>query len=103
MAYKQFFIFDFHVEFLSSYHYFQQIDLVLQVFQKCACVSAVHLCMMELERDGQVIPKPFLFVSAPNNKGIIENATVHTNSTVDFRIYDAEVPMTILLSDKSLS
>lgn len=43
---------------------------------------------MELEREGQVIPKPFLFVSAPNNKGIVENAAVHTNSSVDFRIYD---------------
>ena len=64
------------------------VDFILQVFQKCACVCAVHLRVMELEGEGQVIPKPFLFVSAPNNKGIIKNAAVHTNSSVDFRIYD---------------
>jgi hypothetical protein len=60
----------------------------LQVLQKYACVCAVHLRVMELEREWQVIPKPFLFVSALNNKGIIKNAAVHTNSSVDFRIYD---------------
>ena len=65
------------------------VDFILQVFQKCACVCAVHLRVMELEGEGQVIPKPFLFVSAPNNKWIIENAAVHTNSSVNFRIYDS--------------
>ena len=46
------------------------------------------MCIRDREREGQVIPKPFLFVSAPNNKGIVENAAVHTNSSADFRIYD---------------
>ena len=67
----------------------QQIDLALQVFQKCACMCAIHLRVMELERDRQVIPEPFLFIPAPDNKGIIENTAVHTNSSVDFRIYDS--------------
>ena len=67
----------------------QQIDLALQVFQKCSCVCAVHLRVVELERERQVIPEPFLFVPAPDNKGIIENTAVHTNSSVNFRIYDS--------------
>ncbi len=61
----------------------------MQIFQKCACVSAIHLRMMELERKGKVISKPFLFVSAPNDKRIIENAAIHTDSSVNFRIYDS--------------
>lgn len=81
----------------------QQIDFILQVLQKCACVSAVHLRVMELERERQVIPKPFLFVSAPNNKGIVENAAVHTNSSVDFRIYDGGSADDHTVLDKSLS
>ena len=60
----------------------------MQVLQKCACVCAVHLRVMELEREGQVIPKPFLFVSPPDDERIIENAAVHADSSVDFRIYD---------------
>ena len=57
-------------------------------FKKCACVSTIHLRVMELERDGQVIPKSFLSISPPDDERIIENAAVHTNSSVDFRIYD---------------
>ena len=43
---------------------------------------------MELKGEGQIIPKPFLSVSPPDNEGIIENAAVHTDCSVDFRIYD---------------
>ena len=49
----------------------------------------VHLCVMKLERKRQVIPEPFLFISAPDKKGIIENIAVHTNSSVKFCIYDS--------------
>ena len=49
----------------------------------------VHLCVMELERKRQIIPKPFLFVSAPDKKVIIKNTAVHTNSSVKFCIYDS--------------
>ena len=49
-------------------------------------MCAVHLRVMELEREGQVIPQPFLFVSAPDNERIIENAAVHADGSVDFRV-----------------
>ena len=52
-------------------------------------MCAVHLRVMELERKRQIIPEPFLFVSAPDKKGIIKNTAVHTNSSVKFCIYDS--------------
>lgn len=70
------------------HHCLYIVDFILQVFQKCACVSTIHLRVMELERAGQVIPKSFLSISPPDDERIIENAAVHTNSSVDFRIYD---------------
>ena len=67
----------------------KQPDLILQLRQKPARMRAVHLRVMELERKGQIIPKPFLLVSAPYNERIIEYTAVHTDSPVNFRIYDS--------------
>ena len=53
-------------------------------------MSAIHLCMMKLEGDWQIIPEILLFISAPDKKGIIENPAVHTSSSVKFCIYDSE-------------
>ena len=49
-------------------------------------MGAVHLRVMELEGNRQIIPEPFLFVSAPDDKGIIENAAVHPDGSVNLRI-----------------
>src|SRR5699024_6366751 len=54
--------------------------------QKSARMRAVHLRVMKLKRKRQVIPKPFLSISAPDDKRIVENAAVHSDSSVDFRI-----------------
>lgn len=66
----------------------KQPDLILQLRQKPARMRAVHLRVMELERKGQIIPKPFLPASAPDDERIIEYTAVHTDSPVNFRIYN---------------
>ena len=45
-------------------------------------MSTIHLCMMKLEGDWQIIPEKLLFISAPDYKRIVENPTVHTDSTI---------------------
>lgn len=49
-------------------------------------MGTVHLRMVELERNRQIIPKPPLFIASPNHKRIVENPAVHTHRTVNFRI-----------------
>ena len=49
-------------------------------------MRAVHLRVMELKRQRQIIPESFLSVSAPDDKRIIENAAVHADGSVDFRV-----------------
>jgi len=49
-------------------------------------MRAIHLRVVELERDRKVISESFLSIFSPDNKRIVENAAVHTNSTVDFCI-----------------
>ena len=49
-------------------------------------MGAIHLRMVELKRDGKVIAESFLAVFSPDHKGIVENAAVHANGTVNFCI-----------------
>ena len=51
-------------------------------------MSAVHLCVMKLERQLQRRFEKSLVISAPDNKRIIENAAIHTDSSVDFGVHD---------------
>ena len=51
-------------------------------------MGTVHLSMMELDRYGQLIAQPLFPVSAPNDKRIVEDSTVHAHRTVDLRIDD---------------
>lgn len=56
--------------------------------KKLPCVCAVHLGMMELERQLQRRPeKPFM-IFAPDDKRIVENAAVHADCAVDFGIHN---------------
>ena len=51
-------------------------------------MGAVHLRMVKLERNRQIIPEPSLFIASPNHKRIVENARVHADSAIDFGIDD---------------
>lgn len=51
-------------------------------------MGTIHLCMVELEGDGQLVAKPFLSVPPPNEERIVEDAAVHAYGSVYFRIYD---------------
>ena len=51
-------------------------------------MGAVHLGVMELERNRQQIPKQLLSVPAPDHEGVIENTAVHAHRTIDLRIYN---------------
>ena len=46
----------------------------------------VHLCVVELEGDGQLVAEPFLPVSSPDEERIVEDAAVHAYGSVYFRI-----------------
>ena len=61
----------------------------LQHVQEAPCMGTIHLGVVELKGDGQIISEPFLFVTPPDDERVIKNATVHSNSTVDFRINDS--------------
>ena len=52
-------------------------------------MGTIHLGVVELKGDGQIISEPFLFVTSPDEERVIENSAVHTNSTVDFRMNDS--------------
>lgn len=49
-------------------------------------MGAVHLRVVKLKRNRQIIPKPPLFIASPNHKRIIENPAVHAHRTVNFRV-----------------
>ena len=51
-------------------------------------MCAVHLGVVELERDGKIVPEQLLPVPAPDQKGIVENTAVHSYGTVDFGVDD---------------
>ena len=42
-------------------------------------MGTIHLGMVKLKGDGQIIPKQLLSILTPNYKGIIENTAVHTD------------------------
>ena len=52
-------------------------------------MRSVHLGMMELERNGEIISEPSFPVSAPDDEWIVEDAAVHTNSAINLRIDDS--------------
>ena len=62
----------------------QSFDFFLQVFQEAGGVRAVHLRVVELERNSQgPFPKvPLVF--APNQEGVVEPAAIHADSSVYF-------------------
>ena len=66
----------------------QAVDRFLQALQKPSGVRAVHLRVMELERELQRRFEESLAVFAPNEKGIVENAAVHAHGSVKLRIHD---------------
>lgn len=51
-------------------------------------MRAVHLGMVELERQLQRRPEKPLMIFAPNEKRIVENAAVHADCAVDFGIHN---------------
>ena len=48
----------------------------------------VHLCVVELEGDGQSYLEPMLAISAPCEEGIGEDAAVLVDDAVEFRACD---------------
>ena len=61
---------------------------MLQICQKSSGVSPVHLGVMELKGQLQFVTKPSFLVSAPDDKGVMEDSAVHPHRTIDFRIDD---------------
>ena len=49
-------------------------------------MGTIHLGMMELKGDGQLVAEPFLSVTSPDEERIVEDATVHANGSVYLRI-----------------
>ena len=49
---------------------------------------AVHLGVMELEGDRQCGLQPTFAIAAPSQKGIVEDATVLVDNTVELRACD---------------
>lgn len=64
-------------------------------------MRAVHLRMVKLKGNGQIVAQQLSFVTAPEKKGIVEDPAVHTDRAIDVRIRIAEVPITMQASDKS--
>ena len=60
------------------------LDSNRQPFQKLRRLSAVHLNVMELKRDGQSYFEPMLSVFAPREKRVAVNAGILIDNTVDF-------------------
>ena len=59
-------------------------------------MCAVHLSMVELERQPQRCPEKPLMIFAPDEKRIVENAAVHADSAVDLGIHDGGGAVTML-------
>lgn len=51
-------------------------------------MCAVHLSMVELERQLQPCPEKPLMIFAPDDEWIVENAAVHAGGAVDLGIHD---------------
>ena len=60
----------------------QDCYLLLQVVQESRCVRAVHLGVMELERNGQRAFSKAVPVFSPNQERIVEYAAVHADCSV---------------------
>ena len=61
----------------------QGVYLCLQPLKKSSSMGAVHLGMMELERDGQGRLEKAPFILAPDRERIVEDAAVHAHSAVN--------------------
>ena len=51
-------------------------------------MRAVHLRVVELERQLQCRPEQPAVIFAPDDERIVENAAVHAHRAVDFRVHD---------------
>ena len=60
----------------------QFVDFFLQVGQEPPGMGAVHLSVVELEGYWQLIAKPFLTVSPPNEERVVEYSTVHAYGSI---------------------
>ena len=57
-----------------------------------ACMSAVHLGVVELERDRERCFKQSAAVSAPYHKRIVVNAAVHPHGSIKLRVDNGGCP-----------
>ena len=51
-------------------------------------MGAVHLRMMKLEGDGQLIPEPSFAIFPPDEEGVVEDAAVHPNGSVQLSVHN---------------
>ena len=51
-------------------------------------MRAVHLRMVKLKGNGQIVAQQLSFVTAPEKKGIVEDHAVHADRAIDVRIQD---------------
>ena len=58
------------------------IDSFLQFFKEVCGMASVHLCMMELERDGKRGLQPALAIAAPGEERIGEDAVLLVDDAV---------------------
>ena len=71
-------LFIFHLSFLDS---------PLQFLQELCSMSAIHLGMVKLERDGEGCLEPTMLVASPCEEGIVEDAAVLVHDAVKFRFH----------------
>lgn len=51
-------------------------------------MSTVPLCVMKWKREEQTVREEPFSISAPNQKRVVENIPVHSNSVLDFGVDD---------------
>lgn len=67
---------------------FQIIDFLLKIDKEFTRVGTIHLGVMKLEGNGQIIPEQLPSISAPEQEGIVKNSAVHAHDAVQFGIRD---------------
>ena len=66
--------------------YFHPLDFLLQVFQKAAGMTAVHLGVVELEGDGEGGAEEAATVFPPNEEGVVVATGILVHDAVEFRL-----------------
>lgn len=79
---------------------FQIFHFCLQKFQEPRGVVSVHLRVVKLHGDGEQVFDELLLVPSPHEEGVVVNARIEVDGTIDFRADDGGSPDDIVLLAK---